>query len=180
MHAAEIAEAAGKREAGHPGLGNQPARCGESEGLGLAIHVAPSRAALDNGEPPLGVYIHGTHLREVDHESGVACGVAGDVVPAPTYGHGQLLRLGETHRLDHIGRAAAASDDGWPPVDHRIPQPARVVECCVTVGQHTAGEVGLQVVNRDILGVHGSLPTQTLSNPSSTIGDGAGPQQWQT
>ena len=46
VRAAQPADAAGEREPAHARLRDQPARRGEAEGGGLAVHVAPERAAL--------------------------------------------------------------------------------------------------------------------------------------
>ena len=50
--------AAAQREAGYAGVGDHAAGATSPKRLGLAVDVAPERAALDVRQPPLGVDLH--------------------------------------------------------------------------------------------------------------------------
>ena len=137
MAAAQPADAAAERQAGDAGVRDQAARHREPEGLGLAIDVAPGRAALDPGAAPLRIDPHAAHRREIDHHAVVADRVARDVVAATADRDRQVVLAGERDRVEHIVRAPAADDHGRAAVDHRVPHRA-------------SGVVGLVAGDQDV------------------------------
>jgi hypothetical protein len=92
-------------------------------------------------EARLGVDTHAAHLPEVDHDSAVAGGKAGDAVPAAANRDRQVVAARKADRRDHVGRACAAYDQRRPPVIVRaVPDLARIcvslVGCCQDLAPH--------------------------------------------
>jgi hypothetical protein len=163
VRAAQPADAAGEREPAHARLRDQPARCGEVEGGGLAVHVAPERAALHPGTPRRRVDPHRAHHREVDHQPALAHRVAGHVVPAAAHRERQAVVAREADAVDHVRRAGAAGDQRRAAVDHAVPDHAGGVVALVAGFEQAAAQAGPQgrdVVRRGSRGagsVHGCV-----------------------
>ena len=124
---AQMTEPAVQRQPGDAGRRDDAGRYREPEQLGLAVTVAPGRAALHADGLRRRVDGHSAHLREVDDDAAVVDGVPGDVVPAGLDREREALLTGEVHRVDDICCAAALHDQRRSPIDQRIPDRARVV-----------------------------------------------------
>lgn len=125
--AAEMTDAATERQPRDSRLRDDPTGRRQPEGLGFVVHVRPRGAGLDPCRPRIGVYPHAPHLGEVDDEPVVADGGPGDVVPAATDRHQQVVVAGEGHRADDVTDATAPSNQGRTLVDHPVPHRTSVV-----------------------------------------------------
>ena len=83
MPAHQPTDPAAKGQSRNSGVGDDPSRRRQPEGLRFAIELAPQQAWLGAGGSRRGIDPHALHGREVDHEAFVAYGRAGDVVAPP-------------------------------------------------------------------------------------------------
>ncbi len=154
--ARQVAEAAAEREPGDAGRRDEAEHRREAVELGLAVEVAERAAGLGARGPRRGVDRHAAHEREVDHQAAVADGEAGDVVAAAAH-RDQELMVARAKRTAGTTSAvpSAAHDQARAPVDHRVPDPARLVVVGVLRAEHGAAESapeGLQDLRRDLHG----------------------------
>ena len=149
-----VGDAAAERQAGHAGLGHDPAGSGEPERRGDAIDVGPRGAALHVHGSIGGVDADAAHRREVDDEAVVDEGGACDVVAAAADGERQLVLGGEADGGRDVVGVGAARDRGRALVDHAVP--------------HAAGGVVLDVIGRD------DLAGQALGERGGEMGGGGG------
>ncbi|MDP9629377.1 UNVERIFIED_ORG: hypothetical protein J2W85_001438 [Ensifer adhaerens] len=63
----------------------------------------------------------GIHGRHIDHQTIIANGVAGDIVPAAANGDGEPMRPRMVYRCDDVGSIAASGNQGRPPIDQPVP-----------------------------------------------------------
>ena len=138
----EPADAAAEGEAADAGVAHDAARGSQTVRLCLLVDISPQGTGLDEGGALNGIDRDGAHRREVDHDSVVAHGGAGDVVAAASHGDVEVAVAGEAHRCDHIGGAAAAGDQPGSPVDVAVPHGAGVVEVVVVGTDHVAPQPG--------------------------------------
>ena len=89
----------------------------------------------------------GLHLREVDYDTVVAHGIAGDVVPAAADGEQEPVVPREVHRGDDVRRGGAADDERGVLVDHRVPDLACAFVGIVARKKNFAAEVIFQLLH---------------------------------
>ena len=68
--------------------------------------------------------------------------------PPPLMHSEQVVLARELHAGDHVGHAEAARDERGPPVDHRVPDGARLLVAGVAGCNHRPAKTRLQRVNR--------------------------------
>ena len=117
----EVADPATEGQPADAGVGDDAARHGQPEGLGLVVDVAPQTAALSPDRSRQGVDPHPGHGGQVDHQAVVTHGVSGDGVAAASHRHRQRPLPGELDRGQHVGRPRAAGDDRGPTLDVPVP-----------------------------------------------------------
>ncbi len=128
----EPAAAAAEDEAGDARAGNAPAGGGQTEGLRLAIELAPREAGLRAHAPPGSVHAHALHGRQVQQEPAFDGGVAGHRVPAPAHRKRHAVLAREVDGSHHVGRAGGARDHRGPPIEHGVEcGPAGVEPCAI-------------------------------------------------
>lgn len=130
---------------GHPGdagLGDDPAGGGQPERLGGGVQLTPSQPALRPDRASGRIHRHRLEASQVDDQSVITHGVAGDAVPAPAHGDRQLTVAGEPQRGHHVVHAAAAGDEPGVTVDGAVPYAAGVVVAGVGGGQDRPREPG--------------------------------------
>jgi hypothetical protein len=98
VRAQEPAQTAAERQAGHAGMGNRAPGGRQPERLRFLIERAPQQARFGARRPPGRVHPNPLHRRQIDHQAAVTHGVSGDVVPAATDRHQQIVRPGELDR----------------------------------------------------------------------------------
>jgi hypothetical protein len=109
-----------QRQAGDTGMGDDPSRCCEAEGLGFAIDVAPRRAALDTRNPAVAINGDTVHLRNVDHQTVIANGVAGYAVAAGANCCEQMMPSRKPNGIDDIRNAATTRDNRGTTIEHSV------------------------------------------------------------
>jgi hypothetical protein len=159
---AEPAEAAPERQPGDAGGGVDPDGRRETVGLCGGVEVREYGAALDRRPTARGVHVGGLHPRQVHHQPVVAEGAARDVVPAAAHGEDQPVVAREAHRTDHVRRHSAAGDHGGALVDHRVPDPARLIVGAVARQDDLALESLLQLLDLSSLYTRHGAPPCTL------------------
>jgi hypothetical protein len=125
--AGEPALTPSQSESGDAGLGHNATRGGQTELLGLAVHLGPQAAGLHRRTSSLGIHTDALHRREVDHQPAVQDGVARHAVASATHRDGKTLVTRETQGGQHVRRPGAASDENRTPVDGGVPYPPRGV-----------------------------------------------------
>ncbi len=120
IFARQVTQAATKGKAADAGGGDEAARCRHSEGVGGVVDLAPGAAALDAHGPRFRIDANALHLREVDHQPGVAGAEAGAVVAAPADSEEQVVLAGEGDGGDHVGDVGATGDHCGTLVDHAV------------------------------------------------------------
>ena len=98
-----------------------PAVVARPYSLRRAVQFAQQRAALDPGEPLVGIDADRVHRRQVDHQPAVGNGVPGDVVTAAADPDLQVAAAAEPDRGSDVGGARGTGRCGRAPVDHRVP-----------------------------------------------------------
>ena len=136
MLAAEVTDSAVQRQAGDTRRRDDAAGHREAEQLGLTIEVSPGRAALHTDGLRIRVDVDTAHLREVEHDSAVVDGVAGDVVPSGLDREHEALLAREVDRVDDVGCTAALHDQRRAPIDQRIPDRACLVIAGIVRSEH--------------------------------------------
>ncbi len=149
--ASEPPDAAAQRQTGDPGWGDNAGGRSEAESLAVAVELCHGQARLSPGPPPRGIDPAALHPREIDHQPAVAHRLAGHVVPTAPHGDLERLRPREPDAGDHIGRARTAGDQGRPPVDHGVEDPAGGIVVGVVGKQDVATKRGAEVVERALL-----------------------------
>ncbi|GEM_PF-4378376 len=125
--AGEVTEPTTQREAGDARVRDKALHCGQAVDLSLAVQVAQQATGLGAGGAGGWVHPHSPHERQVEHQSVVTRGQAGNVVTTALDGQREALLAGEVDARHDIGHAKAACDQGGSLVDHRVPQGARVI-----------------------------------------------------
>src|SRR5215208_7456986 len=100
-----------------PSAGDDAARDRQTEKLRLMVDVAPDGPALYSHRASIGVDVDAAHIREVDDQTAIIDGVAGDVVGASSHGEQQTMLPREVDARDDVGGAGAAGDQGRAAVD---------------------------------------------------------------
>ena len=187
--AADPAEATAEREAGDAGRRDDPARHDQPERLRGAVDVDPGGAGLHLHLAGRRIHLDLLVRREVDHHAAVAQRRAGDVVATAADRQRQAAVAGEPDALGDVTGVARPDDQGRAPLDHGVPDPARLGVAGVPgPARRTAqasGE-GLETVavpddgrggNGRGVG-HGSAPDNALAEtrrPGRACGDGKQP-----
>ena len=141
--ARQPADAAAQGEPGHAGVGDFAARRGQAMGLHGRVVVMPEQAGLGACDAAQRVHLDALHGREVDHHAAFAHRPAGDAVAAGANGQQQAVFGSEADGRGHLGRGAAAHDEGRPPVDGAIPDGAGFVVAGIA-GTQDLAEARLQ------------------------------------
>ena len=119
--AAEPAEAAAKCQSSDPGGGVDAGRRGEAVGLGSGIEIRKRGTPLDGDAACVRVDARGLHLREVDYDTVVAHGIAGNVVPTAADGEDEPIVSCKVYGKDDVRRRSAPSDERRVLIDHGVP-----------------------------------------------------------
>src|SRR4029450_1506170 len=125
--AGQVAVAAAKGQAAHPGLRVDPRRHPQAEGVRGMVEIPDLAAAADLGGPGPGVHPDPAHGRQVDGQTAVRQAEPWAAVPAAQDGDLQAAVPTEVDRGDHVPGVDAAGDDRWALVDHRVVDGAGVV-----------------------------------------------------
>src|SRR5262249_20095586 len=92
----------------------------------VRVHLAPGATPRGGPRRVLRVDPYTLHLGQVNDNTAVTGGVAGEVVATTAYRHQQVVHPGKTDRGDDIRHASAAHDHGRMAVNHAIPDFAGV------------------------------------------------------
>ena len=145
------ADAAAERQAGDPGVGDDPADGRQPEELRLSVELSPQDTGLCARRPRLRVDRDALHRRQVDHQPPIADRMPADAVTPGADRDHQIVLARESHRRDHIGHARAASDAGRMAVDRAVPDPAGSVVAGARRQQQLSAERSAELVERDRL-----------------------------
>jgi len=120
---------------------------GDDTEVGAPAAHAPEQVGVLVGAGGQGVAVDGDpgEIREVDHETVVDDGAAGDVVAAAADGDPEVRLAGEPDRRGDVVCRGDADDDPGEPVDAAVPEGAGVVVALVLWGDHVAGDGGAEV-----------------------------------
>ena len=149
MGAPQPSLAAAKRETGDTGLGDDAAGRRQPKELGLAIEIPPRRPAFGPDRAADGIDPDPPHRRQVDHQPSVTGPEPGDVVPAAAHRQQQVVVGGEPDARDDVGHSLASDDQGRPPVDHAVPDPARLIVGRITRLNQLAVKLAGEVADGD-------------------------------
>ena len=131
--------------------------------LRRAVDVAETAAAAGAHEPALGVDLDVSELRQVDDDRPVADGVPGDAVAAAADGDRELVLAREADGGDHVGRPGTADDERRSPVDHPVPDAARLVVPGLAGSDHGPIEPRLQAGD-DVVGESELAPVEGVQS----------------
>ena len=116
----EPAAAAAEDESGNAGAGDAPAGGGQTEGLCLAVELAPREASLRAHAPRGGVHAHALHRSQVQQQAPFDGGVAGHRVPAPAHRERHAALAREVDGGDHIVSTRGARDHPGPAIERGV------------------------------------------------------------
>ena len=161
----QMAEAAPEGESADAGIGDDPGRHGQSEGVGRMIHVPEQGATLDTGGPRDRIDPNATHAREIDDEAVIDGAETGSAVSAAPDGDVEPLVATEADCRDDVGDIGGTDDQRRASIDHAVLDAARVVVARVLRADDVASEGPLQPFERALvdallgcgLGGHGAL-----------------------
>jgi hypothetical protein len=108
--------------------------------LGRAIKCTQQCPALHPGSLLNRIDANRPHRCEVDHESVIRDRLAEHAVSAAPHADLEVEIARRSNGCLHVRGIAAASDEAWPPVDHRVPHRARRVIARISRHQHVAIE----------------------------------------
>jgi hypothetical protein len=95
--------------------------------LRFSIELLPEDTALGADSPRADIYMYALHGRQVDQQALIDGGVSRHVVAAATNGDLEAGRPCERDRIDEVGNAATAGDQGRVSVDEAVVDPADVI-----------------------------------------------------
>ena len=147
--AAEPADPAREREPGDARLRDDAERSREAVLLRCGVELAERDAAAGSGRARGGIDLDRLQLAEIEHEPAVGERVAGDAVAASAHRDGEPLLARETDRDRDVLGARDADDAGRAPIDHPVPERARLVVARASGRQHVAAHVGAQSLEPD-------------------------------
>ena len=124
---------------------DDPTGRGEPEALGLVVELPPKQTSLRSRNTGAGIDPHSLHRREIDDDTVIAHGSAGDVVTASSHRNHELAFAREPDRGDDVGDAGAARDESRAAIDRSIPDAPRGVVWGIARAYQLAAEVPLQV-----------------------------------
>ena len=107
------------------------------------VQLAPEDTGLGAHGALLRVHFDALHRRQVDHHPAVVDRVAGQAVAAAAHGNEQVVFAGVGDGRHHIRRGFATGDHCRPPVDHAVPDLARLIVAGVAIPQQTAVQMRL-------------------------------------
>ena len=102
-------------------------RRGEAKGLGFAVELAKFQTCLGADYAFRGIDADSLHRREVNHQTALADGLAGDAVASASHRYLHIVLPCELHARDHVSRTAAPHDQSGMPVNHRVRNGPRLV-----------------------------------------------------
>ena len=108
--------------------------------FGFVVQIAPQRAAFRAKALSLRIDPNASHQGEIERQSSVANGVAGDVVAAPSHRKHETALAGKFDRLDDIGDAGGSHDQRGAFVGHTIPDPPRLIIVVVPRAQQLTAQ----------------------------------------
>ncbi len=109
--------------------------------LSRGVEVGQDATGLDLRAAGVHLDANIFHEREIDHESVIANGVAGDVMSTAPDRDDQLLLVPELDRLhDIFGRGAAGDNRGFA-VDHGVPDLPHLIVIGISGKKHISPEV---------------------------------------
>src|SRR5215203_3720155 len=130
-----------------PSAGDDAARDRQTEKLRLMVDVAPDGPALYSHRASIGVDVDAAHIREVDDQSAVIDGVAGDIVSAAPDGQKEPMLPREVDARDDVGGAGAARDQGRAAVDQAVADGACLVIVRIFGRQQWAAEMAPELLD---------------------------------
>src|ERR1700722_1911220 len=125
-----------------------PERGGQPERLSLTIKLAERKSGLGACRVSCRIDAYALHRREIDHETRVANGLAGDTVSPAAHGDQYVMIAGETHTRDHVGGTGTARDKRRPSVDHGIRQLSGCIIRLLSGEQDLTAKSLLELLNR--------------------------------
>ena len=134
--AADPSLSAPEREPGDAGVGDDAVRRDQPEGLGLVVHVADERSALDAHRPGLRVDVDAVHRGQVEQHASVDARESRDRVATPANGDEQPMLAGEVDRGDDVSGAGGAHDQRRLARVHRVVRRPDRLEAGVSGGEH--------------------------------------------
>ena len=127
MLAHQPADPATEGEAGDAGRRDQTASHRQPERLCFVIELSPGHATLHDDALGIRVDPDPFHLGQVDDHSAVRGREPRQAVSTTPNGKLEILTVGELHGSDDVGDTGAADDERRTPIDHPIPDGARLV-----------------------------------------------------
>ena len=118
--AIEPAPAAPKSEACHPGRRYSTACCRQPVRLGCAVEVAHRGTPGHGRDARLRIDRHRVHPPQIDDQTSVRDGHAGDTMPAAPDRELEVELSSEANRPGHVLHVLALRNDGRAPIDHRV------------------------------------------------------------
>ena len=130
--------------------------------LRLRVHVAEKAAGLSARHALGRIDPDAAHERHVEHQPALAHGQSGDVVSAAFDRQRNAVLTRGVDARDDVGHAEAPDDQRRTPIDHRVPDRARLVESRIAGPQEGPPDPPLEVVDDslvalDVLGRHARL-----------------------
>lgn len=123
------------------------------------IEFSERDAGLGIGAARTRVDAHRFHRRQVDHETAIADGTAGNVMATTAHCKEQSVIARNVYSTHDIGDTGATDDDGRSEVDHRVPDVACLLVTRLTGLQYLPADRAFQVIDRMICRiVHGRPP----------------------
>src|SRR5688500_18826296 len=127
MTAAQPAEATAECQPGDPGGRVDACWNGKAECLCREIDMAKRAARLDVRDATTRIDAHCAHERKVDHHAGIADSTSGNVVSAAAHCDREVMLPRKAESGADVGLPTALGNQCRPPVDHCVPDGARLV-----------------------------------------------------
>src|ERR1700682_5734410 len=108
--------------------------------LGRSVEHPEQCAALHPGALPTRIDANASHRGEIDHQPVMRDREADHTMSAAPHADLEVEIASSPHRCPDVPNSAAADDDAWAPVDHRVPHRARRVVAGIARFQHRAIE----------------------------------------
>jgi hypothetical protein len=114
--------------------------------LGCLVDVLEQAPRSDLGQLGVRFDDHVTHAGQVQGQTALGDGGAGDVVAAALDAQQQPVVAGEPNRRGHVAGRGRLQDQRWDLGGHAVPDPQRVVPALVPSAQQPAGDLRVQLV----------------------------------
>jgi hypothetical protein len=88
--------------------------------MGFAIDLAQQRSGLHAHRPQLWINANAVHRRQIDDDTIVAQGSAGDIVTAAFNCDEKIVRARKLHRVNNVRHSRTARDQTGMLIDARI------------------------------------------------------------